>query len=46
LGREIGTIDALLGQLCIRHDLTMLTDDQHFSHMAYSCPLRLWRPAS
>ncbi len=45
-GVQIGTIDALLGQLCIRHQLTMLTSDQDFSHMARFCPLILWQPAS
>jgi predicted nucleic acid-binding protein len=44
-GVQIGTIDALLGQLCIRHELTMLTNDQDFSHMARFCPLMLWEPA-
>jgi predicted nucleic acid-binding protein len=33
-GLQIGTIDALLAQLCIRHDLTMLTADQDFAHLA------------
>lgn len=42
-GVQIGTIDALLAQLCIRHELTLLTADQDFVHMASHCPLRLWR---
>jgi predicted nucleic acid-binding protein len=42
-GIQIGTIDALLAQLCIRHDLTMLSTDQDFSHMARQCALKLWR---
>ena len=29
-GVQIGTIDALLAQLCVRHDLTMLTTDGDF----------------
>ena len=29
-GVQIGTIDALLAQLCIRHDVTMLTADRGF----------------
>jgi predicted nucleic acid-binding protein len=42
-GIQIGTIDALLAQLCIRHDLTMLTTDGDFHHLARHAPLRLWR---
>ena len=42
-GVQIGTIDALLAQLCIHHGLTMLTTDQDFVHMASHCPLRLWK---
>lgn len=41
-GVQIGTIDALLAQLCIRHDLTMLTSDRDFRHMAGLCSLKLW----
>jgi predicted nucleic acid-binding protein len=44
-GVQIGTIDALLAQLCIRHDLMLLTTDQDFTHAARHCPLRVW-PAS
>ncbi len=42
-GVQIGTVDALLAQLCIRHDLTMLAADNDFTHMAGHCPLKLWR---
>jgi len=42
-GVQAGTIDALLAQLCIRHDLTLLTADRNFTHIAQHCPLRLWR---
>ena len=42
-GVQIGTIDALLGQLCIRHQLTLLTTDQDFTHAARHCRLRIWR---
>jgi hypothetical protein len=42
-GVQIGTIDALLAQLCIHHDLTLLTTDQDFVHMTAHCPLRLWQ---
>ena len=42
-GVQIGTIDALLAQLCIHHSLTLLTTDQDFAHVAAHCPLRLWK---
>jgi predicted nucleic acid-binding protein len=41
-GVQIGTIDALLAQLCLRHDLTMLATDKDFRSMARHCPLKLW----
>jgi predicted nucleic acid-binding protein len=41
-GVQIGTIDALLAQLCIRHDLTLLTTDKDFAHVAKHAPLRVW----
>jgi len=41
-GVQIGTIDALLAQLCIRHDLTLLTTDKDFTLAARHCPLRVW----
>jgi len=40
---QIGTIDILLGQLCIRHALTMLTTDWDFAGMAAKSALRLWK---
>ena len=42
-GVQIGTIDALLAQLCIRHHLTLLTTDQDFAHAARHCRLQIWR---
>jgi predicted nucleic acid-binding protein len=42
-GVQIGTIDALLAQLCIRHGLTLLSTDQDFVHLASRCSLKLWR---
>jgi predicted nucleic acid-binding protein len=42
-GIQIGTIDALLAALCIRHDLTMLTSDKDFTHIADHCPLKVWK---
>jgi predicted nucleic acid-binding protein len=44
VGVQIGTIDALLAQLCIRHDLTMLTTDRDFRMLASHSPLKLWNP--
>ena len=41
-GVQVGTIDALLAQLCIRHDLALLTTDEDFTHIARHCELRLW----
>ena len=41
-GVQIGTIDALLAQLCIRPDLTMLTSDNDFRRIADRSALRLW----
>jgi len=41
-GVHAGTIDALLARLCIRHDLTMLSTDHDFSHIANWTPLQLW----
>jgi predicted nucleic acid-binding protein len=42
-GVQIGTIDALLIQLCGRHDLTLLTTDRDFVHSAKHVPVKLWR---
>jgi predicted nucleic acid-binding protein len=41
-GVQIGTIDALLAQLCIRHQLVLLTTDQDFRHAAGHCSLKVW----
>jgi hypothetical protein len=45
-GIQIGTIDALLAQLCLRHDLTMLTTDGDFRNVAGHCALKLWTAAA
>ena len=42
-GVQVGTIDALLAQLCIRFDLTLLTTDNDFVHAAAHCPLKVWK---
>jgi predicted nucleic acid-binding protein len=44
-GVQIGTIDALLAQLCIRHDLTLLTTDGDFTLAAKHSILRVWKPS-
>ena len=41
-GVQIGTIDALLIQLCGRHDLTLLSADKDFSNAAAFVPFKLW----
>ncbi len=43
-GVQLGTIDALLVRLCLRHDLELLTTDGDFRHAARHTPLRIWRP--
>jgi len=43
VGIQIGTIDALLAELCIRHELTMLTTDKDFTHIAEHCALKVWK---
>lgn len=40
-GLQIGTIDALLAQLCIRHNLTMLSNDKDFRGIAAHSSLKL-----
>jgi len=42
-GVKVGTIDALLAQLCIRHDLILLTTDNDFVHAAARCSLKVWK---
>jgi len=41
-GVQIGTIDALLVQLSRKHDLTLLSADQDFSHARKHVKFRLW----
>jgi predicted nucleic acid-binding protein len=43
-GVQLGTIDALIAQLCISHDLTLLTTDGDFALAARHCALRVWKP--
>ena len=42
-GVQIGTVDALLAQLCIHHKLTLLTTDLDFIHAASHCALKVWK---
>jgi predicted nucleic acid-binding protein len=42
-GVQVGTIDVLLAQLCIRHELTLLTTDADFDHLSKYCSLQVWR---
>jgi len=42
-GVRLGTIDALLAQLCLRHDLTLLTTDLAFNRVAEMTPLSVVR---
>ena len=43
VGVQVGTIDALLAQLCIRHDLTLLTTDNDFVHASTKSTLKVWK---
>ena len=45
-GVQAGTTDALLAQLCIRYDLTILTTDNDFHNMASVVSLSVWIPDS
>jgi predicted nucleic acid-binding protein len=40
-GVQAGTIDALIAQLCVHHELQLLTMDRDFHHMARIIPLEL-----
>lgn len=42
-GVQIGTIDALLAQLCLRHELVLLTSDEDFNHLAKHSALNVWK---
>ncbi len=41
-GVQIGTIDALLVQLCGRYELTLLSADKDFANAAPLVPFKLW----
>ena len=42
-GVQLGTINALLSQLCIHHKLVMLTTDRDFGRVAQHSPLKVWQ---
>lgn len=42
-GIQVGTIDVLLAQLCVRHQLQLLTTDEDFRRIAKVAPLTLVR---
>lgn len=44
-GLQVGTIDALLAALCLRHDLTLLTTDADFRRVAEVTQLSVWSSA-
>ncbi|MBK8445310.1 MAG: PIN domain-containing protein [Micropruina sp.] len=44
-GVQLNSVDALIAQLAIAHDLLLMTTDGDFAHAARVIPLRLWRPA-
>ena len=41
-GVQIGTIDALLIQICGRYDLTLLSSDKDFLNASRFVPFKLW----
>jgi predicted nucleic acid-binding protein len=43
-GVQVGTIDAILAQLCIRYELLLLTTDADFARIAEQEPLERWTP--
>jgi predicted nucleic acid-binding protein len=45
-GVQVGTIDALIAQLCARHGLTLLSTDLDFENISRHTPLKVWRGRS
>lgn len=45
-GVQIGTIDAVLIQLCLRHDLVLLSTDNDFRSASKHVIFRLWHGAA
>ena len=42
-GVQVGTIDVLLSQLCIHHNLVLLTADRDFGRVARHSALKVWK---
>ena len=42
-GVQVETIDAILAQLCLHHDLIMLSTDNDFKRIATQCALKVWQ---
>jgi predicted nucleic acid-binding protein len=42
-GVQAGTIDVLIAQLCVRHNLTLLSTDRDFESIAKHSELRVWQ---
>jgi len=42
-GLQVGTIDVLLAQLCLRHQLTILATDRDFNRIARVEPISVWK---
>ena len=45
-GVQVGTVDALLAELCLSNDLTILSTDHDFLRIADILPLSCWRSAA
>lgn len=45
-GLQVGTVDALLAQLCVRHGLLTLTADRDFHLAVRPIGLRVWTPTT
>jgi predicted nucleic acid-binding protein len=41
-GVQVGTVDAILAQLCISHQLMLLSTDNDFKNMARHIELKVW----
>jgi predicted nucleic acid-binding protein len=41
-GVQVGTVDAILAQLCIRHKLSLLSTDNDFRNMSRYIELKVW----
>lgn len=45
-GVQLGSVDALLIQLCVTHDLVLLTTDRDFANAARFIDFKLWQGGS